>query len=243
MLRRSLLSLIAVAAALPVLPALAQDQSAVASSDAPAPQDLMGSAAPPQDSLGQPSDQPRQLTPDEIALVNAISAHNTAITTEVGKFVQVDTRGARSEGVFYLQRPGKIRFRYAPPSHEEIISIGQGFYVIDREEKTQYAYPQDKVPLRQFLEQNIDLLHAGLVSIAQSANYVSLGLQDDTPAGTVRISLVFDKTSLDLVQWVLTDPAGVSLTFSLFDVQQGVPIPASYFYLNINDYNQVQGNT
>ena len=237
MRRRSLLSLIAAAAALPVLPALAQDDTSSAS-DAPAPQDLMGSGPQP----AQTTDAPRALTPDEITLVNQISAHNTAITTEVGKFVQIDTRGARSEGVFYLQRPGKIRFRYAPPSHEEIISIGQGFYVIDREEKTQYAYPQDKVPLRQFLEEKIDLLNAGLVAIAQSANYVSLSLQDDTPAGTVRIALVFDKTSLDLVQWVLTDPTGVSLTFSLFDVQQGVPIPATYFYLNIGDYNQVQGN-
>jgi outer membrane lipoprotein-sorting protein len=237
MLRRSLLSLLAVAAALPILPVAAQDASA-STADAPAPQDLMGAAS----AAGQPTDSPRALTPDEITLVNAISAHNTAITTEVGKFVQIDTRGNRSEGTFYLQRPGKIRFRYAPPSHEEIMSLGNGFYVIDREEKTQYAYPQDKVPLRQFLEAKIDLLNAGLVAIAQSANYVSLTLQDDTPAGTVRIALVFDKTSLDLVQWVLTDPTGVSLTFSLFDVQQGVAIPAAYFFLNIGEYNQVQGN-
>ncbi len=235
MLRRSLLSLLAVAAALPILPAAAQDVASA--SDAPAPQDLMGSA-PPTD---QPAGAPRALTPDEITLINAISAHNTAITTEVGKFVQVDTKGARNEGTFYLQRPGKIRFRYAPPSHEEIISLGNGFYVIDREEKTEYAYPQDKVPLRQFLEEKIDLLNAGLTSIAQSANYVSLTLQDDTPAGLVRVALVFDKTSLDLVQWVLTDPTGVSLTFSLFDVQQGVTIPAAYFFLNIGEYNQVQG--
>ncbi|HEX4297189.1 MAG TPA: outer-membrane lipoprotein carrier protein LolA [Devosia sp.] len=192
--------------------------------------------------LAEGTDAPRALTQDEIDLVNAISAHNTAISTEVGKFFQIDTQGKRIEGTFYLQRPGKIRFRYAPPSHQEIISIGSGFYVIDREEKTQYAYPQDKVPLRQFLDQNIDLLHAGLVAIAQSAGYVSLTLQDDTPAGTVRVALVFDKDSKDLVQWVLTDPTGQTLTFSLYDVQQGVDIPKAMFYLNIGDYNQTQPN-
>ena len=227
MRRRTVLTLLMTAA---VAPAFAEN--AAGPDPASVPQNLVDPSA---------ANQPRALTQDEIDLINAISAHNTAITTMAGRFLQVDTKGARIEGTFYLQRPGKIRFRYNPPSHEEILSIGQGFYVIDREEKTQYAYPQDKVPLRQFLDQNIDLLHAGLTAIAQSANYVSLSLQDDTPAGLVKVTLVFDKASKDLVQWVLVDPTGVALTFSLYDVQQGVDIPKSYFYLNINDYNQVQG--
>lgn len=181
----------------------------------------------------------RQLTPEEIDLINAISAHNSAITTMAGKFLQVDTQGNRIEGTFGLERPGKIRFRYNPPSREEILSIGNGFYVIDRKEQTQYAYPQDKVPLRQFLDAKIDLLHAGLVSIGQSNNYLELTLQDETPAGTVKVALVFDKESQDLVQWVLTSPDGSDLTFSLYDVEKGVEIPKTYFYLNINDYNKI----
>ena len=182
---------------------------------------------------------PRQLTAEEIALINEISAHNSGITTMAGRFLQIDTQGNRNEGTFYLQRPGKIRFRYDPPSREEIMSIGQGFYVIDRKEKTQYAYPQDKVPLRQFLDSEIDLLHAGLVAIEQSDTYLELTLQDETPAGTVRIALVFDKDTKELVQWVLHSPDGSELTFSLFDVEKGVDIPAAYFYLNINDYNKI----
>jgi outer membrane lipoprotein-sorting protein len=184
-------------------------------------------------------EQPRQLTPEEMALINEISAHNSGITTMAGRFNQIDTQGYRAEGTFYLERPGKIRFRYDPPSREEIMSIGQGFYVIDRKEKTQYAYPQDKVPLRQFLDSEIDLLHAGLVAISHSDSYVELTLQDETPAGTVRIALVFDKETKELVQWVLMSPDGSELTFSIYDVEKGVEIPASYFYLNINDYNRI----
>src|SRR3569623_2814055 len=128
MLRRSLLALIAMTAALPVTRALA-------------------------------AGEPRKLTQEETDLINAVSAHNSSINTMVGRFLQVDTHGQRIEGTFYLERPGKIRFRYAPPRHEEIMTIGNGFYVIDREEKTQYAYPQDKVPLLQFLSDKIDLLN------------------------------------------------------------------------------------
>jgi len=182
---------------------------------------------------------PRRLTEEETALINAISAHNSQIRTMAGRFNQIDTQGYRAEGTFYLERPGKIRFRYDPPSRQEIMSIGQGFYVIDRKEKTQYAYPQDKIPLRQFLDEKIDLLRAGLVAISQSDAYLELTLQDETPAGTVRIALVFDKESQELVQWVLTSPDGSELTFSLYDVEKDVAIPASYFYLNINDYNKI----
>lgn len=55
----------------------------------------------------------------------------------------------------------------------------------------------------------------------------------------MRIALVFDKESQELVQWVLTSPDGSELTFSLYDVEKDVAIPASYFYLNINDYNKI----
>ena len=48
-------------------------------------------ALPAFPSLGQ--EEPRQLTPEEIALINAISAHNSAITTMAGRFNQIDTQG------------------------------------------------------------------------------------------------------------------------------------------------------
>ena len=37
---------------------------------------------------------------------------------------------------------------------------------------------------------------------------------------------------LELRQWVLTEPNGQELTFSLFDVQKNVDIPKSFFYLD-----------
>jgi outer membrane lipoprotein-sorting protein len=174
----------------------------------------------------------RELTPEETQLITEINAHNSAIKTMVGRFLQIDTQGQRIEGTFFLERPGKIRFRYNPPSREEIISVGRGFYVIDRKEKTQYAYPQDKVPLRQFLDSDIDLLGTNLTAVDQSDDYLSVTLQDDTPAGIVVVSLIFDKESKDLRQWTLIDPSGTELTFSLYDVEFGVDIPRSYFYID-----------
>ncbi|MDB5563220.1 MAG: LolA [Hyphomicrobiales bacterium] len=176
--------------------------------------------------------QTKQLTSAETKLINDISTYNSAIHTMVGRFLQIDTKGQRIEGTFFLERPNKIRFRYNPPSREEIISVGRGFYVINRKDLTSYAYPQDKVPLREFLQDKIDLLKTNVVDVVLSKTYITITISDDTPAGTVEVSLIFDIATKDLSQWVLREPSGAETTFSLFDVQKDVPIPKSYFYID-----------
>lgn len=172
------------------------------------------------------------MTPEQIALINEISAHNSAIRSMAGRFLQVDSRGNRTSGTFYLVRPDKISFRYDPPSRQEIVSVGRGFYVVDRREHTAYAYPQDKVPLRQFLKSKIDLLGANLTKVSQSPTYLTLGLSDDTPAGPVAVELVFDIASKDLAQWTLTEPGGLKTTFSIYDVKKNIEIPKGYFRID-----------
>jgi outer membrane lipoprotein-sorting protein len=173
--------------------------------------------------------QSRALTPEEQQLIDEINAHNSAIRTMVGRFLQIDSQGGRQEGTFFLERPSKIAFRYAPPSREEIVSIGRGFYVIDRREETYYAYPQDSIPLRQFLGEQINLLNANVVDITTTDGYVSITVIDNTVAGTVQVSLIFDTETKDLAQWTLVEPNGSELTFSLYDVQKGVDIPPNFF--------------
>lgn len=173
--------------------------------------------------------QSRALTPEEQQLIDEINAHNSAIRTMVGRFLQIDSQGGRQEGTFFLERPSKIAFRYAPPSREEIVSIGRGFYVIDRREETYYAYPQDSIPLRQFLGEQINLLNANVVDITTTDGYVSITVIDNTVAGTVQVSLIFDTETKDLAQWTLVEPSGSELTFSLYDVQKDVEIPANFF--------------
>lgn len=172
------------------------------------------------------------ITEEERALVNEISAYNSSIRTMVGRFVQVDTSGRQIEGTFYLDRPNKIRFRYNPPSKQEIISVGKGFYIIDRGERTRVGYPQDKIPLRQFLTDHIDLLASNMSNLIVGDELVAVTLVDDTQIGRIEVTLIFDKASKELQQWTLTEPNGNELTFSIFAVEKNLEIPKSYFYID-----------
>lgn len=173
--------------------------------------------------------QGRALSPEEQQLITEINAHNSAIKTMVGRFLQIDTNGGRTEGTFFLERPDKVRFRYNPPSREEIVSVGRGFYVLNRQDETYYAYPQDTIPLRQFLGERIDLLNANVLDVTTSDGYMAITVVDETVAGTVQVSLIFDVETKDLSQWSLVEPSGAELTFSLYDVEKDVEIPRSYF--------------
>src|SRR5690606_7838028 len=173
--------------------------------------------------------QGRTLSPEEQQLIGEINAHNTAIRTMAGRFLQIDTNGGRTEGTFFLERPDKIRFRYNPPSKEEIVSVGRGFYVLNRGDETYYAYPQDAIPLRQFLGDRIDLLSGNVLNVTNADGYLTVTIIDDTPAGTVQVSLIFDTATKDLAQWSLVEPNGSELTFSLYDVEKDVQIPSHFF--------------
>jgi outer membrane lipoprotein carrier protein len=53
--------------------------------------------------------------------------------------VQVDEKGnagKRSEGTFSLQRPGKFRWNYEKPHHQEIVSSGGKVWFFDRDAGT-----------------------------------------------------------------------------------------------------------
>src|SRR5256886_5445304 len=61
-------------------------------------------------------------TPTQRAQVDKVSAYLSNMQQLVGDFVQVGPDGSRVRGEFYIQKPGKVRFEYEPPSRIEIRS-------------------------------------------------------------------------------------------------------------------------
>jgi len=173
----------------------------------------------------------RPLTEEEIQIITDISQHHSGVEQMAGRFLQLDSGGNRSEGIFYLKRPNKIRFKYAPPSYEEVLSVGKGFYVINRKEQSKFAYPQSRVPLRQFLSDEIDLFSANITEVVKTEEMIAVGVSDETPAGPVSVTMIFNLETKEIEQWTLTEPNGNEVTFSIYDTTTEIDIPKAYFYL------------
>src|SRR5205085_6559278 len=92
------------------------------------------------------------------ALVDRVSSYLMGVRVLQGDFVQIGPDGGKSEGEFFLQKPGKVRFDYNPPSPIELIADGSSVVVRDRKLATQDLYPLSQTPLRFLLSDRMDLL-------------------------------------------------------------------------------------
>src|ERR1700730_2540471 len=92
------------------------------------------------------------------AMLEKVNNYFNSVTRLAGKFVQVGPDGSKTEGQFYMQKPGKIRFEYDPPSPIELISDGDTVAVRDRKLATQDIYPLSQKPLKFLLSDKLDLM-------------------------------------------------------------------------------------
>ena len=85
---------------------------------------LLAAAAPP---------APAPLTPQDRDDLARIEAYLNGMRTLKARFLQEAPDGATSEGLAWMQRPGRMRFQYDPPSPLLLVA-GHGLFVYyDRE--------------------------------------------------------------------------------------------------------------
>lgn len=172
------------------------------------------------------------LSADDAALVERARAYLSGLHGAKGRFVQTDPRGAISAGTFWLERPGKARFEYDPPSGVVIASDGRRVRMIDRRLKTIQAYPLSVTPLALFLARDIRLDRGVVVTrVTRRAGAFSILARDGRKQAEGRITLDFTDPPVALAGWTLTDPQGGATRVRLLDFAPAGPFPASLFVL------------
>jgi outer membrane lipoprotein-sorting protein len=148
--------------------------------------------------------------------------------------VQVGPDGARTEGDFYIQKPGKVRFDYNPPSPIDIIADGSSVVVRDRNLATQDLYPLSQTPLRYLLADRIDLLRdTDVISVSSDDTFVTVVIEEkQLVVGTSRLMMMFDAKTLALKQWTVTDPQGLDTTVAVFNLDATKKPDPNLFVIN-----------
>jgi outer membrane lipoprotein-sorting protein len=168
------------------------------------------------------------------ALVDRVSAYLTSVRSLTGDFVQVGSDGRRTEGQFYLQKPGRIRFEYEPPSPIELIADGQSVVVRDRKLATRDLYPLSQTPLRFLLADHLDLFKdTNVVGVFSDETFVSVVIEErQVIAGTHRLMLMFSAKDLQLKQWTVTDPQGYDTTIAIYNLDTKKSIDPNLFRID-----------
>jgi outer membrane lipoprotein-sorting protein len=167
-----------------------------------------------------------------------VSAYLSSLQTLVGSFVQVGPDGKKTQGDFYIQKPGKVRFEYDPPNPIEIIADGSSVAVRDRNLATQDIYPLSQTPLRYLLSDRIDLMKdTNVVNVTADDAFVSITLEEKQALiGTSRLMLMVGAKDGQLKQWTVTDPQGYDTTVAVYNLDSTKKIDPSLFKIDFTRY-------
>ncbi|MFS4436808.1 LolA family protein [Paracoccaceae bacterium GXU_MW_L88] len=164
-----------------------------------------------------------------------INQYLNQFRTASGSFVQKNPGGSLSQGNFWMQRPGKIRFEYAGGGNK-VLADGINVAVFDgKSNRGPQRYPLSQTPLNILLSTNTNLTSPGVVKQAffdGTATHVVA--QDPRFPERGTIEMVFTDPA-ELRQWVVTDGKGQKTTVILNELNAGVAIEPVKFNIELEE--------
>ena len=179
------------------------------------------------------------LTTDQRAIVERVNGYLSGVQTLTGNFIQVGPDGSRTQGDFYISKPGKVRFEYEAPSPIAIIADGSSLAVRDTKLATQDIYPLSQTPLRFLLSDRIDLLKdTNVVNVTADDVYISVTIEEKQALiGTSRLMLMVGVKDGQLKQWTVTDPQGYDTTVAVYNLDVTKKADPGLFKIDFTNYS------
>lgn len=164
--------------------------------------------------------------------LDRISAYLNGMHTLKGSFIQIDPDGQIDEGVFYLDKPGRMRFEYRAPNPVLIVSDGSTVAVANRRLNTVDHYPLFSTPLSLILSNDLNLKkNPSVAGVSREPGEIIVNARAASDKVSGNITLVFTDPNLELRQWTIIDAQGLSTTVSLRDLQPGATLDPALFEL------------
>lgn len=171
---------------------------------------------------------------DQSAAVQEIAEFINGYKNLQGEFTQVGPTGRVSKGVFYLSKPGKMRFEYAAPNPFVIVSDGDWVVVKNRSKDKSDEYPLSQTPLRLVLSDKINLFkETNILNVEQSEGLATVTLEDRKKLMPGQLVLVFDQKNKALQQWVVIDGKGRRTTVRLEKLEAGIAPDPKLFKIDV----------
>ncbi|MCI4644622.1 MAG: outer membrane lipoprotein carrier protein LolA [Hyphomonadaceae bacterium] len=193
------------------------------------------SAPSARDTVGQSSagPDPSVVSPNQRRAILKEASNALARTrTAEGHFVQIDQNGALSEGRFYLQRPGRMRFEYDDPVPILIAADGVTVAMQDRELETVDRVPLGATPLGLLLSNDVDFETDAEVLRVQRANgLVAITVIDPTEEADGELTMLFHTGTYDLIGWRVLDANNGITSVQLDDVRTGMTLNPRLFII------------
>ena len=187
--------------------------------------------------LGRPAPG-AALTAEQRSLIDRVNRYLSSTQVLSGRFIQVGPDGRRTQGDFYMSKPGRVRFEYDDPSPIQLIANGQDVVVRDRRLATQDVYPLSQTPLRFLLSDRVDLMRdTSLVAVYADDVFITVVVEEKNGiVGTSRLMIMFGAKDMQLKQWTVTDPQGFDTTVAVYNLDTSKRPDPNMFKIDYTNY-------
>ncbi|HEU0117000.1 MAG TPA: outer membrane lipoprotein carrier protein LolA [Alphaproteobacteria bacterium] len=173
---------------------------------------------------------PMQMDDKERFDLTRIEDYLNGLKSISADFLQIDDRGGIMRGTIQIQRPGKMRVNYDPPSKDFIIADGSNVHIWNDELKEQTNVDEGSSLAEFILRDPVKL--SGDVVVTSFKRFpakleITLVQKGDPAAG--KLTLIFEDQPLKLRQWRVLDPQGHTTGVNLENTREGVTFPAKTF--------------
>lgn len=177
------------------------------------------------------SAQEAALAPDREALLREAEKTLQGIRTMTGRFMQVSSNGAQAEGAVALQRPGRMRLEYDPPTPVLVVADGRFLIYVDEKLNQVSHLPLNQTPAGILLRDDVSFADPDITvtDVREGGGVVEIdvAMTEDRAAGLM--TMVFAETPLELRQWRITDAQGIETAVTLYNVRTGVELNQDLF--------------
>ncbi len=173
-----------------------------------------------------------------------VSQYLSNIKFLTAEFSQINDDGTTSSGIIFIRRPGRMRFDYYKPD-KNLILISAGVLAIfdPKGDQTPIMYPITNNPISFILNDEVDLLNAGIVENYEVYNDKAiLTLKDPNKPDQGNIQIVFSGAKPELAQFIIKNANGSSTSLSLKDIEYPKKINATLFSIALETKRRQQIN-
>jgi outer membrane lipoprotein-sorting protein len=161
--------------------------------------------------------------------LDRLSATLNAIHSLKAEFVQNDPNGAVEQGDVYIEKPGKMRFEYKPPSAITVVSDGIDVAVFNKKLSTTDRYPLSTTPLNILLSDHVNLReNKNVIGIDHQHGDIVVHARSSDRRSNGNIAIVFTP-DFRLKQWTVVDAQGLATTVTINNVQTGITLAPELF--------------
>lgn len=162
--------------------------------------------------------------------IQRIERYLSDLTTIVSEFTQVAPDGSLTNGKFFLQRPGRMRWQYNPPTPVLMVANGSELVFYDYELEQVSHIPLDGSLISFLAQEKISFGgKVGITKFSNESSAIRIEVAQRAKPTEGKLMLEFSDKPLQLRSMVVTDATGQVTTVALTNAKFGEQIDPTLF--------------